>query len=527
MHTRGRCRSPLPALLFFSAIAVVALSVAPAVAAEARQRPNIVYILADDLGYGDVHCLNPGGKIPTPNMDRLAAAGMIFTDCHSSSSVCTPTRYGIMTGRYNWRSRLQSGVLGGYSRRLIEPGRLTVASLLKKQGYTTACLGKWHLGMDWPLKDGGFATNYPDAWKVDYTKPIQNGPNAVGFDYYFGISASLDMPPYVFIENNRTQGVPTVEKTWIRKGPAHKDFEAIDVLPALTKKAVEYIGRQGPKAKEAQPFFLYMPLNAPHTPILPTKEWQGKSGLNAYGDFVMQVDRTVGEVLDALEKAGLTENTLVILASDNGCSPQANFKQLRAKGHDPSYHFRGHKADIYDGGHRIPFIARWPGKIKPATSSDQLICLTDLMATCADVLGVKLPASAGVDSVSLLPALLGKARKPLREAVVHHSFNGTFAIRQGKWKLELCPGSGGWSFPRPGRDDTSKLPSTQLYDLSADIGEKKNVQAEHPEVIERLTALLEKYVADGRSTPGAPQKNAVAIDIRRGIKAAQRKPGKK
>ena len=231
----------------------------------ATEKPNIVYILADDLGYGDAKCINPDCKIATPNIDKFAAAGMRFTDAHSSSAVCTPTRYGILTGRYNWRSSLKSGVLGGYSKRLIEPGRLTVPALLNKQGYQTACFGKWHLGMDWPLKDGGFAKDYPDAWKVDYTKPIKNGPITVGFDYFFGISASLDMPPYVFIENDRTVGVPTVEKQWIRKGPAHKDFEAIDVLPTLTKKVAEYLQRRAAD-RGSPPFFLYVPLTAPHTP---------------------------------------------------------------------------------------------------------------------------------------------------------------------------------------------------------------------------------------------------------------------
>jgi arylsulfatase A-like enzyme len=493
-------------------------------AAEPAAKPNIVYILADDLGYGDVKCLNPDGKIATPHVDRLAAKGMAFTDAHSSSSVCTPTRYGILTGRYNWRSALKSGVLGGYSRRLIEPERLTVPALLKQHGYHTACIGKWHLGMDWPLQDGGFATDYPDGWKVDYTKPIQNGPTTVGFDYYFGISASLDMPPFVYLENDRTQGVPTVEKKWIRAGPAHKDFEALDVLPTLTQKAVDYLARQAPKAREGKPFFLYLPLNAPHTPILPTAEWQKKSGINAYADFVMQVDATVGQVLEALERGGVADNTLVILTSDNGCSPAANFAELAAKGHHPSYHFRGYKADIFDGGHRIPFLVRWPAQVKAGTTSDQLICLNDLMATCAEILGVKLPDAAGEDSVSILPALLGKAKEPLREAVVHHSINGSFAIRQGHWKLELCPGSGGWSAPRPGRDDASKLPPVQLYDLSADVEEKNNVQDKHPEVVARLTKLLEKYVADGRSTPGRPQKNTGEVDIWKAGKEARQPP---
>jgi arylsulfatase A len=476
-------------------------------------RPNILYILADDLGYGDLSCLNPDSKITTPNMDRLAAAGMIFTDAHSSSAVCSPTRYGILTGRYNWRSRLKSGVLGGFSPRLIEESRLTVPALLKRYGYTTACFGKWHLGMDWPLKEGGIAKGYEDGWKVDYTKPVANGPTALGFDTYFGISASLDMPPYVFIENDRVTEIPTTEKTWIRKGPAGEKFEAIDVLPALTRKTVEFLNRNAAAAKSGErPFFVYVPLSAPHTPIVPIAEWQDRSGLNPYGDFAEQVDASVGKVLAALDRNGLADSTLVILTSDNGCSPAANTTEMESKGHFASYRSRGYKADIFDGGHHIPFIARWPGHIKPGSKSDQIICLTDLMATVAEILGEHLPDNAGEDSVSILPALEARDSGPLREAVVHHSINGSFAIRQANWKLELCPDSGGWSSPRP-NEDTSHLPAIQLYDLASDIGEKTNVQDKHPEVVARLTKLLEKYVADGRSTPGAPQQNTMPVEI--------------
>jgi len=496
--------------------------------AEKKSPPNIVYILCDDLGYGDVRCLNPNGKIPTPNMDRLAASGMVFTDPHSSSSVCSPTRYGILTGRYNWRSRLKSGVLGGMSPRLIEPGRLTVPAFLKQHGYHTACIGKWHLGMDWTLKPDAekFKDNIEkgtDGWRVDFTRPIRNGPNSLGFDYFYGISASLDMVPYTFIENDRVTTLPTLDRAFpmmlgrsggmTRNGPAAADFEAMNVLPALTRKAVDYISQRAHNAKAGKPFFLYLPLNAPHTPIAPTPEWQGKSGLNPYGDFVMEVDWAVGQVLSALDQNVVAENTLVILTSDNGCSPEAKFDELTAKGHNPSYHFRGTKADIFDGGHRIPFIVRWPGHVKAGTTSEQLICLTDLFATCADILGAKLPDNAAEDSVSFFPALEGRDKGPLREAVVHHSVNGSFAIRQKNWKLELCPDSGGWSAPRPGSKAAGDLPAVQLYDLANDIGEQKNVQAQHPELVERLTKLLEKYVADGRSTPGTAQSNTSPVAI--------------
>lgn len=494
------------ALLFLLAFAAPLSGAAPT-------RPNIVYILADDLGYGDVRCFNPQGKIPTPHLDRLAAEGLRCTDAHSSSAVCTPTRYSILTGRYNWRSTLKNGVLNGYSRRLIEPGRLTVPALLKQHGYNTACIGKWHLGMDWPLKSGGFASTDADANRVDYAQTIANGPRSVGFDYYFGISASLDMPPYLFIENDRCQGLPTVEKTWIRTGPAHADFEAIDVLPALTRKAVAYIEERSAAARQGTPFFLYLPLTGPHTPILPAPAWQGKSGLNAYGDFVMHVDDTVGQVLAALDRAGLTRDTLVLVTSDNGCSPQANYPELRAKGHDPSYPLRGTKADIYEGGHRIPLLVRWPGVVTEGRSNGQIVCLSDLLATCADIVGTKLPDDAGEDSVSMLPLLRGESGTPARTTLVSHSIHGAFAIRQGNWKLALCPGSGGWSAPRPGRDDTSKLPPVQLFDLASDPGEQTNLEAKYPEMVTRLTKLLEEQVSRGRSTPGVAQSNNGTVDI--------------
>jgi len=465
--------------------------------------PNIVYILADDLGYGDLSCANRDSKIATPNIDRLASQGMLFRDAHSGSAVCTPTRYGILTGRYAWRTRLQQGVLEGFSPHLIDPRRPTVASLLRSRGYHSACIGKWHLGFEWAGK--------PD--QVDYTQPIRNGPLAAGFDAFYGISASLDMPPYLWIENDRSVGVPTTTKTWIRKGPAHKDFEAVDVLPTITKKAVEYLDQ---RAREDRPFFLYFPLNAPHTPILPSPEFQGKSGLGAYGDFVLQVDATVGEILKTLDRNGQAGRTLVVFTSDNGCSPSAHLPALLRQGHNPNYSFRGAKADIFEGGHHIPFIARWPGKIRAGATCDDPICLTDLIATCAEILGIPLPDEAGEDSVSLLPDFLETARGPIREATVHHSVNGSFAIRQGKWKLELCPDSGGWSDPRPGKADASKLPAVQLYDLSEDLGERRNRQAEHPDVVDRLTQLLKGYVEKGRSTPGRPQPNDAAVQILKG-----------
>ena len=505
--------SAMKSILLALLLAPLAATTTRAANAPPIGKPNLLYILCDDLGYGDVHCL--GGvrsKIATPNMDRLASQGMTFTEMHSSSAVCTPSRYSILTGRYNWRSHLQAGVLQGFSPPLIAPERLTVAALLKQNGYATACIGKWHLGL-------GLSQKQLDA-------PITNGPNACGFDYFFGISASADMPPYAFIENDRFREAPTAVKELYkgRRGPTAPGFAVVDILPTLVQKSKVWIDQH-----KEHPFFLYLPLNSPHTPLAPTKDWKGKSGLGDYGDYVMETDWAVGEVLKVLETAGLAANTLVVLTSDNGCAPyvgtlstddpalthqgQDAVSTLEAKGHFPSELRRGYKADIWDGGHRIPFIARWPGEIKAGSNSGQLVSLVDLMATCADLLGVKLPDNAGEDSVSLLPALLGTTDKPLREAVVYHSINGSFAIHQGQWNLELCASSGGWSLPKPGSKEAKKLPPTQLYNMTKDVGERTNECKVHPEIVARLTKLLEKYIADGRSTPGVPQKNDAAIKL--------------
>jgi arylsulfatase A len=521
---------------------LLALLLCAAASLHAASKPNIIYILCDDLGYGDVKALNADGKIATPHMDRLAKGGMIFTDAHSGSSVCTPTRYGVMTGRYAWRTRLHSGVLGGLSPHLIAPGRETVASLLKKNGYHTACIGKWHLGMDWvrPENKPVNANNIEDreqVWNVDYSKPIANGPTSVGFYYYFGISASLDMVPYTFIENDRVSKLPTEDKKFAmtegredkkftREGPTAPGFHTSQVLPALTAKVVAYIGQLASDAKSGKPFFIYMPLNSPHTPIAPSKEWQGKSGISPYADFVMQTDATIGAILDTLEKNGIAKDTLVIMTSDNGCSPMANFPELKEHGHNPSYVFRGHKADAFDGGHRVPFLVQWPAQIKAGSRSAQTICHTDFMATVAHILDVKLADNTAEDSVSFLPALKGEDKEPLREAIVHHSINGSFVIRQGQWKLALCPGSGGWSDPRPGSPGEKDLPPIQLYDLASDIGETKNLQAEHPEIVTKLTDLLKKYIADGRSTPGTKQANDEEVPLYPKTAAAKKQAGK-
>ena len=479
------------------------LLVLPCVA-EASSRPNIVYILCDDLGYGDVHALNPQrGRIPTPNLDRLCAEGMAFTDAHSGSAVCTPSRYGILTGRYAWRTRLQSGVLNGMSPPLIARERVTVAEFLRQRGYATAVIGKWHLGLEFGN----------DKWN----QPLKDGPLQHGFDAFFGISASLDMPPFAYIENDRFLQPPTVEKKWVRSGPAAKDFEAVNCVPDFTKRAIDYVTSHATKSRKAgaarQPFFLYLALTSPHTPILPTKDWDGKSGLGAYGDFVMQTDDAVGRVLRAIDDAGIADDTLVIFTSDNGCSPAAGVEQLEAKGHFASGDSRGYKADIWEGGHRVPFVVRWTGTVKPGVRSNALVCQTDLLATCAQLLGEPLPPTAGEDSVSMLPVLTSRLHPAQRESVISHSIRGAFAIRTQRWKLALCPGSGGWGKPTDPQAEADGLPVVQLYDMAADPREQHNVEAEQPDVVRELRTLLDKHVAEGRSTPGSAQRNDVNVRI--------------
>ncbi len=469
-----------------------------------NKKPHIIYILVDDMGYGDVSAFNKDSKLKTIHIDALANSGMKFTDAHSNSALCSPTRYGILTGRYAWRTRLQDGVLWSNDTPLIAKNRMTVASLLKENGYQTACIGKWHLGLGWAKDAQG---------KVDYTQPISDGPTTKGFDYFFGITASLDIPPYVYIKNNLmtatrldTIGATSGQGFW-REGPIGNDFKHVEVLSVLTDKATEYIATA---SKSASPFFLYFPMPAPHTPMLPTKEFLGKSGMNAYGDFVLMVDAMVGKITKAVKDAGIEDNTLIIFTSDNGCSPMANFKELEKYGHNPGYVFRGAKSDVFEGGHRIPFIASWPGTIKQASECSTTVCLTDFMATCASITHTRLPANAGEDSYDLMPLLTQKGTCH-RSDVIMHSGDGFFAIREGQWKLTFCAGSGGWGYPTQILAKELKLPTLQLYNIKNDIGETKNLKEKYPALVKRLTLKINKVIERGRSTPGPVQKNDVKV----------------
>ena len=506
----------------------LAAGVAPGAAPAPGARPNVIVIYADDLGYGDVACYNPDrGRIPTPSIDRLASEGMRFTDGHSSSGVCSPSRYTILTGRYHWRTRLQKGIVGPFGAPLIAPDRLTVAEMFRRQTYRTACVGKWHLGWDWPIaegkkplfqgKKGVDVAPTPEqlaVWRETFSQRIPGGPVDRGFDSYFGTDIP-NWPPFCFIEDDRTVGIPSeflparlLEKNQASvPGPALKDWKLEPILPALADRAGAFVARA---AREKIPFFLYLALTAPHTPLAVNKGWEGRSGLNRYADLVMETDAAVGRVLDALNKTEEADNTLVLFTSDNGCAPYIGFDDLQQKGHFPSGPLRGHKADAWEGGHRVPFIVRWPGVVRAGSVCHQLVHQADLMATCADVLRVKLPADAAEDSVSLLPLLKG-SQDPVRESAVSASIQGLPALRRNKWKLIFGPGSGGWS---KGQDEQP----AQLYDLAEDLGETRNLYRDRPDIVAEMTALMERLVADGRSTPGVKQKNDVAVQVGKGAK---------
>lgn len=458
------------------------------------EKPNIIFIMADDQGYGDIGSYNPESKIKTPGVDRIAKEGIRFTDAHSGSSVCTPTRYGLLTGRYSWRSRLQSGVLTVKSSHgsLIAPSILTVPEFLKEQGYQTAIVGKWHLGFNFQFPEGAksetIVTQKPygkfsiEAAPVG-TKVI-DGPIQHGFDVFHGFHNAREMHSWC-VNDEVTEHIPLDQ-----------------VITRLGDRSIEFIEKE---TKANQPFFLYLPLGSPHTPIVPSERWVGKSGISIYADFVMESDHCVVRVLEALDRLGIANNTLVFFTADNGCSPEANFKELLAKGHDPSYSLRGMKSDVWDGGHRVPYVVRWPKVIKPGSVSDELICHNNLMATCAEILTAKLPQTAALDSFSILPVLKGEALKePTHPFVIHHSITGRFAIRKGDWKFIAAKGSGGWS-----KGDDGEV--SQLYDMANDRKESKNLVAEKAGTAAELTKLLEFAIANGRTSPGPNQKNDVDV----------------
>lgn len=469
-------------------------------------KPNIIYILADDLGTGDISSLNAESKILTPNIDQLVNSGIYFTDAHSNSAVCTPTRYGILTGQYAFRTRLKDGVLWGYSPSLIARERKTVGNVLQENGYTTACIGKWHLGLDWQKMDE--SQEIPDfKWddvvlpettdNVDFSKYVKGGPSDHGFDYSFIIPASLDMSPYCFVRNGwvvtePTDYTPGKSETndgrgmvW-RAGKMSPGFDFYNVLPAFIDSSCQYISKH---SESVDPFFLYLALPSPHTPWVPTDQYKKSSGAGLYGDYVTMVDDVIGKILEQVKTSGLDENTLVILTSDNGADWRPG--DIEEYTHTSNSIYKGRKADIFEAGHRVPFIARWEGVIKAGTSSSQLMCTTDLMATVAGVLGVTLPDDTGEDSENMWPAFLGEAISgQMRHPVVHHSLDGFFSIRSGKWKFTPHLGSGGFTVPKLIEAQDGEAPGT-LYDMENDPEEKVNLYHKYPDVVAELGKLLE------------------------------------
>lgn len=471
-------------------------------------RPNIIVIYTDDQGFGDASWLNPNAKFQTPNLDRLAGEGIAFTNAHCPDTVCTPSRYGLLTGRYCWRTVKKTGVLGAEAKCLITDDRMTLASLLRDNGYQTAMVGKWHLGMDFPGEKGN----------RDWTKPVQDMPLDKGFEYFFGIPASLNYGVLAWFEGRHAKVPPTLftakkpnerHVDYRIKPPYQKtpqetrkvvgtigmevapDFVDNQCLTRFTDKAIEWMQNQSEPAKNGEPFFVYLPFTSPHYPVCPLPEFHGKGDCGGYGEFVIETDYHVGRILAFLEKSGLDENTLIVFSSDNG--PERSWVQrIDDFKHHSNGEFRGGKRDIYEGGHRVPFFIRWPEGIEePGRRYDGLVGQTDLLATFAEILDVSLPVNAGEDSQSFASVLSEPSSKHTRLPLINHGVSGRFAITDGSWKLIMAHGKH----------------RQELYDLSTDPGEKSNVIMDHPEIVSRLTKKITEIVANGRTTPGPAVSN--------------------
>lgn len=473
-----------------------------------QSKPNIVYLFVDDLGYGDVQINYPNGKIPTPNIDELARQGMRFTDGHSGAAVCSPSRYGLLTGRQFAREDWDKKIGNGDNKCMIEPQQVTVAEFLKGEGYNTACIGKWHLGQTWYDK---YNNPKPLGSKTDYAKPTTDGPNDQGFDYFFGLHGASTSSPYTYMRNREVVALPT-EKG--RKGkPAATGWDFSKILGDMTVEALSYIDRMASE-KKGEPFFLYFPFTSVHTPIYPGKDWQGKSDVGRYGDFVMETDWVVGQVIKKLKEHNLDENTIIIFASDNGSHGRANPAHINPHGagsvksqygHNMNGDFRGLKGDMYEGGHRIPYIVQWSGHIEPNTVNHEMIMVEDFYATIAEILGKKTPKIAAEDSFSILPYLKGeKLENPIRNYMVMNTFFGFDFIRKGDWVYAPFRGSGG---PYGNRNGQTKKELSilkqgsngQLYNLKDDPAQEKNLWSERPDKVIELSELLLKHLDQGHS----------------------------
>ncbi len=501
--------------LILTFLAAVLFASATPTSFAAPKPPNIVVILADDFGVGDIQAHYPNNKIPTPHLDRLVRQGTSFTDAHSPSAVCSPTRYGLLTGRYAWRSALQEWVVAAYEPPLIDADRPTLPGFLREQGYATSAIGKWHLGWTWPGPQPGRRIEAPNGQKNftwDFTQPIEGGPIDHGFDYFFGLDLP-NLPPFTWIENDRIAIQPTekyvhdptvgiVMPRAFVGCPIAPDWKFDDILPELTHRAV---GQIHELAKKDKPFFLYFAQTSPHEPVVPSKRFKGKSGIAPVADFVMETDWSAGQVIKAVDDAGIADNTIVVFTADNGHSHYTGWPDLIKAGHLPSGPYRGHKGDIWEGGHRVPLVVRWPGLAPSGASSDRLVSLTDLFATFADLLGKTLPAHGAEDSVSFLSALLGDVRNAPRTTAVNHSNHGEFAYRDGDWKIVFRNVS-------PNRDKSrGKQRIVELYNLKTDIAEADNLAAKRPEIVKRLSQDLANLVARGATRPGIKAANDTLV----------------
>jgi arylsulfatase A len=500
---------------------VVALSCLLLSGVAAAKVPNVLILYADDLGFGDLGCYHEDSKIPTPNLNELAKESVRFTDGHSSSGICTPSRFAMLTGRHHWRDF--HGIVNVFGDSVFKPERLTLPEMLKEKGYVTAAIGKWHLGWDWEAirnKEAKVAEVVegkrkkqqlgPEAF--DWSKSIPNGPLAHGFDYYFGDTV-INFPPYCWIENDKVVKAPDTvmdtkkwkpikEGSWeCRPGPMASDWNPYDNIPTTTKKGVDYIEAQ---AKTEEPFFLYFAYPSPHAPIIPNDEFDGKSKAGPYGDLVYETDHSIGQLLKALKDSGQAENTIVIFSADNGPEHYAYARDAKFD-HWSAHPFRGLKRDIYEGGHHVPFMIKYPGVTKPGTVNDALVSQIDLMATLASVVGYELPdKNAAEDSHDLMPLLKGEVES-VRTSHVHNTFSHTFAIREGDWVLVVGKsghhsGVGkGWKEKHNYPEVESKAP--RLFNLKDDIGQRNDVASKHPEKVKAMQGLLEKIREQGHSAP--------------------------
>ncbi len=490
---------------------------------KAQEKPNIVFIFADDMGYGDVSALNPVAQTKTPEIDKLAGKGVTFTEAHASASVCTPSRYGLLTGRYAFRSEHAARGISGFHKPVVETDRETIASVLKRAGYTTACIGKWHLGLNWQTRDSkepvlNEKTGYSN---VNFNKKVTGGPNDYGFDYSFIHPASLDIPPYMFLRNHEvvdpdvvltTDIYPTRQENtefawdkkhtdenavywekgvWWRQGEMSRSFRMEDCHSEIVKEGVAFIDKQA-KENPEKPFFLYLPLTGPHTPWMPSEEFKGKSSVGLYGDFILNIDDAVKQIRNALMRNGIEENTMLIFSTDNGAYwPQ---EEIELYAHDSNQGRKGQKGDIWDGGHRVPLIISWPAKIKEPFQYPHLVSLTDFYATVCDMTGQKPGDKQGEDSFSFWKVLDKKSFAPIRRSMIHHSSGGFYSIRQDNWKYIEGLGSGGFS--HPAKLTPAKIgPKGQLYNLNDDVSEQYNLYLKYPEIVNKLSKSLEE-IAD-------------------------------